>query len=214
VGDSESQALETDCGQATDEQIRALIEAIKTHEAELRRDARFYVYKFGPPDDIHTFAEDVLQDALMKALDIAARFDTSRPARPWLRTIIMNMARTACKKRRTERKYIQPVTDAARGVVAREDDPNEFSEDHLFGLLGAASEAADQAVDDGVEETLALVNESDREVLRLAICEGFQGADLASRLGISTGAAYVRKCRAIERLKQAFKRSHSGQEGT
>jgi DNA-directed RNA polymerase specialized sigma24 family protein len=149
VGDSESQALEAERGQATDEQIRMLIEAIETHDAELRRDARFYVYKFGPPDDIHSFAEDVLQDALMKAFDIAARFGTNRPARPWLRAIIMNQARTACKKRRTERKYIQLVTDAARGVVAREDDPNEFSEDHLFGLLGATSVAADQAVGDG-----------------------------------------------------------------
>jgi DNA-directed RNA polymerase specialized sigma24 family protein len=75
-------ALDAERGQATDEQIRILIKAINTHEAELRRDARFYVYKFGPPDDILSFAEDVLQDALMKAFDIAARFDTNHPARP------------------------------------------------------------------------------------------------------------------------------------
>ena len=81
-------------------------------------------------------------------------------------------------------------------------------------MLGAISEAADQAVGDRAEETLSLVNESDREVLRLAIVQGLQGADPAARLGTSTGATYVRKCRAIERLKQAFRRSHSGQEGT
>lgn len=68
-------------------------------------------------------------------------------------------------------------------------------------------------MDDGVEETLALVEESDREVLRLSFCEGLQGAELAARLGVSTGAAYTRKCRAIDRLRRAYIRSLSGQEG-
>lgn len=213
VGDSESQAMEAESGQATAEQIRALIEAMRKHQGELLRDARFYVDKYGPPGDTNTLAQDVIQEAFLTAYRIAARFDTSRPARPWLRTIVKNQARTIGRNRRTEHKYIQPVTDVARGAVARENDPSEFPEEELFGLLGAMSKGADQGVDDGLDETLALVGESDREVLRLTFCEGLQGADLAARLGITTGAAYVRKCRAIDRLRAAYKRSNGGQEG-
>ncbi len=213
VGDSESQGLGPESGQATEEQRRALAEAIEKHWDELVHAARTYTSKFGPPGDTNSLSQEVLQDALVTVVRTAARFDTSRPARPWLRRIIFNQARTACRDRRTERKYIQPVTDAARGTVTREDDPSEHSEAELFGLLGATSKGADHGVDDDVEEILALVGESDREVLRLSVCEGLQGPDLAARLGVSKGAAYVRKCRAIERLRTAYIRSRSGQEG-
>lgn len=213
AGDSESDALETGSGQATAEQMRALAEAMQKLQGELLRDARFYVRKYGPPGDADTLAQDVLQEAFLTAFRLAARFDTSRDARPWLRRIIFNQARTSGRNRRTEQKYIQPVTDAARGAVARENDPSEFPEEELFGLLGAMSKGADQGIVNAVEELLAQVDESDREVLRLSVCEGFQGADLAARLGVSTGAAYTRKCRAIERLRTAYIRSRSGQEG-
>lgn len=72
--------------------MRALAEAIDKHGEELLRDARLYVYKYGSPGDIHTLAQDVLQDALVTAVRKAAQFDTSRPARPWLRTIVKNQA--------------------------------------------------------------------------------------------------------------------------
>lgn len=214
VGDSESEALETESEQATAEQIRALSEAIEKHGDDLLRSARLYVRTYGPPGDINTLAQDVLQDALVTAVRIAARFDPSRDARPWLRRIIFNEARTAGRNRRTERKYIQPVSDAARGAGARVDNPTELSEDELFGVLGATRQGADEGLEDDVEETLALVGESDREVLRLSILEGLQGADLGARLGISAGAAYTRKCRAIDRLRMAYQRSTSGREGT
>jgi RNA polymerase sigma factor (sigma-70 family) len=214
VGDSESHTLESESGQATEEQRRALAEAIENHGAELLRDARVYVSMYESAGDIQTIAEDAYQDALATAVRIASRFDTSRAARPWLRSIIHNQARTACKKRRTERKYILPVSDAARGAITREDDPSEHSEAELFGLLGATSDGADHSVEDDVEDILALVSESDREVLHLSVCEGLQGAELAARLGTTTGAAYVRKCRAIDRLRAAYERSNGGREGT
>lgn len=214
MGDSESQALGTGNGEATPEQRRVLSEAIEKYWDDLVQAARVYTKQFGPPGDINSLSQDVLQDALVTIVRTAARFDTSRPARPWLRSIIFNQARTARRNQRTERKYIQPVSDAARGAVARADNPNEISEAELFGLIGAASEGADQGIGEDVEETLALVGESDREVLRLTFCEGLQGSELAARLGISAGAAYTRKCRALDRLRNAYQRSNSGQEGT
>lgn len=214
LGDCGSDELEHGRGEATDEQQRAIAEAIQKYSDELLRDARLYAYKFGPHGDIQSLAQDVLQDAMVTSVRTAYKFDPSRPARPWLRTIIMNQARTSARNRRTERKYIQPVGEVARGAVAREDDPADLSDDELFGLLGATSDGADQHVGDGIEETLALVDEPYREVLRLVFCEGFEGADLGAQLGISPGAAYTRKCRAVDRLRRAYSQMQSGQEGT
>lgn len=66
------------------------------------------------------------------------------------------------------------------------------------------------AVDGALEDALAGLRESDREVLRLWAWEGLQPRELAVALGISPNAAALRLHRATRRLRERLRPPGSG----
>jgi len=71
-------------------------------------------------------AEDVTQETFLRALRSMARFDASRPIRPWLLEIAANRCRTALA-RRSRRPILAPAESVAdradpRAAVADPDD--------------------------------------------------------------------------------------------
>jgi RNA polymerase sigma factor (sigma-70 family) len=194
---------------------RAIGRAIEEHWDELRRDARVYVHALDLRGDREALAQDALQDAVVTALRAAASYDTNRPALPWLRRILFNVLRTRRRDDATERRFVVPLAEAARGAARaqheRGKDPSTLTDDELLGQLGAAVEGPEGGEATDLEELLALVDDADRLILRLRVEEGLTGRPLADRLGISTGAAYTRLSRAKDRLRAAW--SQSGRAG-
>jgi RNA polymerase sigma-70 factor (ECF subfamily) len=119
----------TDQASATDEQLlqgyarlgdeEALSLLVSRHWATAHRLA----YRIlGEPES----AEDAAQDAFVRLMRGAARFEAGRPFGPWFRTLVLNAARNARASRSARRRHesrargaaIEPVSPEARALAA------------------------------------------------------------------------------------------------
>src|SRR5947209_8150825 len=90
--------------------------AIEEHWPDLLTGIQIYVRKFGlsrDPAADDSLARDILQDAILAALQSADKFDSTRPVRPWLLGIALNCLRHACRDRALEQKHVIPVAETA-----------------------------------------------------------------------------------------------------
>ena len=125
-------------------------------------------------------ADDLVQDALERALTRAALFRPGSNARPWLFTIMhnvfVNQVRSAAA-----RNTSQLAADSVEPSVA------DTTQDGL-------------AVRD-IERALQLVAEDQREVLLLVALEDFSYVETAAIVGIPVGTVMSRLSRGRERLR-------------
>jgi RNA polymerase sigma-70 factor (ECF subfamily) len=73
-------------------------------------------------------AEDLVQDALIAALDGIASFDPSRPFAPWFFRIVVNRALNAASARSTRERHVTVTNSWSEDVGVVELDPAERSE--------------------------------------------------------------------------------------
>src|SRR4051794_1504913 len=119
-------------------------------------------------------AEDVVQDALVRALRAYPRVRPADPLRAWLYRIVTNCAMDAHRSRRRE----VPDADPGAGLSV---DPEEL---------------------DGFEDLLDGLGEPARAALRLRFVDDLEYEVIASRLGCSPEAARQRVSTALRSLRQ------------
>jgi RNA polymerase sigma-70 factor (ECF subfamily) len=133
-------------------------------------------------------AEDVAQEAFVKAYRALGRFRAGSPFRPWLLRIVGNEARNHRRAagRRTFHQHraqlLEPVVaddEPANAVLAGED------RSRLFAALGALREAERQAI-----------------VARYFI--GLTDAEAGSALGVPRATVKMRAWRGLEKLRRAL----------
>jgi RNA polymerase sigma factor (sigma-70 family) len=187
---------------------------IETHYSSLQVGIRSMVANSGLVDGVEKIIEisdEVLHSTLETALKSAAKFDATRSARSWLMGIAVHKLMEIRRNFRKETERIRVFSDneledgketAAHGFDDVQDYTAEEAIDSILYHTANRSLLEDQAL--FLNEILALVNESDRQILSLAIVDGLSGADLAATLGIREGAAYVRLARAKDRIRKAY----------
>jgi RNA polymerase sigma-70 factor, ECF subfamily len=113
-------------------------------------------------------AEDVVQDAFLRALERMDRLDPKRPFRPWFYRIVMNQALNFRRSRRV--RATQPMHDdlAATTLSPERDAENTL----LRGRLRTA---------------LAQLPERQRTIVQLADLEGLNSNEIAEMLELSAG---------------------------
>ncbi len=131
-------------------------------------------------------AEDVSQEAFVRAFRSLHRFDPTRPFRPWLLTIVANLARN---RRRSLGRYLaawrrlaQSTSDRA---APRRDDPGR-------------SQALWQAV--------RRLSQQDQEIIYLRYYLELPESEAASVLAIAPGTVKSRLHRALSRLREVARR--------
>jgi RNA polymerase sigma-70 factor (sigma-E family) len=130
-------------------------------------------------DDVAS-AEDVVQDAFAGFLGRAHRLDDPDRALAYLRTAVINNARSALRRRRTARKYVPPRESPA-------DDPSAHAvlrEEHRE-----------------VIEALHRLPERQREVLVLRYWSDLSENQIAEAMGISRGTVKSTASRALAALE-------------
>jgi RNA polymerase sigma factor (sigma-70 family) len=188
--------------------------AIEAHYSNLQTGIRVLVARSGLVDGetkIVETANEILQNTIEVALQAADRFDPTRSSYSWLMGIAVNKLREMRRDAKYETKRVQVFEDKD----VDNDGPNErrelndsedsTAEERIDAVLYRTSNRS--ALEDQqqpLNEMLALVNESDRKILTLAIVDGLSGVDLAATLGIREGAAYVRLARAKEHLRKKY----------
>lgn len=133
-------------------------------------------------------AEDVVQDAFVKAYAALHRFKDGAAFKPWLLKIVANEARNS--RRAAGRRHALALRSGDRSGVAGGSGPEETSIDReSVGLLATA---------------LATLREDDRLVLAYRWFAEMSEAEMAAALGCRPGTVKSRLSRAHARLREAL----------
>ncbi|MER6999065.1 RNA polymerase sigma factor [Streptomyces sp. NPDC000410] len=135
-------------------------------------------------------ADDVTAETFLTAFRTRRRFDTDRAsALPWLCGIAADLID---RQRRTEVGHLQALVHTGHDPVA------------ASWAAGAGDRPAGQALRDSLAAALARLSSGDRNVLLLAVWEGFGHEDIGEALGIPVEAARSRLDRARREVRAAL----------
>lgn len=158
-----------------------------------------------------TVAEEIFHETVEEALKIADKFDPNRSARPWLLGIAAKKIQRWQRQQTQKNKRITPIAELPLVRKLKQQNSEILSEEEILGILYKSSNSSDPEM---LEYLLSLVSGSYREILKLAFVDGKTGESLAAALGITAGAAYTKKSRAIAQLRQAYAQvNKSSEEG-
>jgi RNA polymerase sigma-70 factor (ECF subfamily) len=129
-------------------------------------------------------AEDVTQEAFVKAFRALPRFREGEPLRPWLMRIVANEA----KNRRRSRGRRERL--AVRAAAVASGSPGS-TEDLALGSIKATE----------LRAALARLEERDRTVIALRYFAGLTEAETSSALDVPAGTVKSRLSRALDRLR-------------
>ena len=129
-------------------------------------------------------AEDVTQEAFVKAFKALPRFREGAPLRPWLMQIVANEARNRRRSRGRRERLAVRVAAQAGG------DPGS-PEDLALGALSASE----------LRAALARLDDRDRTVIAFRYFAGLSEVEAAAALGVPAGTVKSRLSRALERLR-------------
>jgi len=144
----------------------------------------------GDADD----AEDVAQDAFVRAYRALGTFDTDRPLRPWLLGIAANLARNRQRAAGRYRAALERFFGADRRVAAG-DATTSVTE-----TVAARDEAR------LLWQAVRRLEPPDQEVLYLRYFLELSESETASSLGVAPGTVKSRSHRALIRLREVVGR--------
>ena len=160
--------------------VSAFEEIVKRHQRRVYGVARRIVQR-------HDVADDVTQEAFLKAFQALSSFDLSRPFAPWICRIATNLA-----------------INHVRSPRAREEEFDEAHAETLRVAEDPASEALHAEADRELQRAMASLPGDQRAVLTLRVVEELSYKDIALTLGISIGTVMSRLSRAREKLRLAL----------
>jgi RNA polymerase sigma-70 factor (ECF subfamily) len=134
----------------------------------------------GDADD----AQDVAQEAFIRAFGALERFDSTRPLRPWLLRITANLARN---RRRSLGRYVAALQRALRA----EPEPVLVVEQATLQQIDAQQ----------LWQAVRRLNPPDQEVVYLRYFLELPEAEMAAALDVAPGTVKSRLHRALKRLR-------------
>jgi RNA polymerase sigma factor (sigma-70 family) len=129
-------------------------------------------------------ADDLVQEALARALALAHTYDTSSPLLPWLITIVRNTFLTGVTRANAEKRRLECYAELSDPLLLP-------SQEHSVELSN-------------VRKALAGLPTEQAEVLHLVGVLGFTYSDAAEVLGVPTGTVMSRLSRARVALKSSM----------
>lgn len=155
---------------------------VRTHQEPVFRLAYLFL---GDPDD----AEDLAQETFLRAFRALARFDPSRPLRPWLLQIVANLSRN---RRRSIGRYWAALQ---RRLAQEPPTPPDVE-----AFAGTRLEAK------RLWEAVRRLREDDQHMIYLRYFLDLPVAEAAEAAGIAEGTVKSRTSRALSRLRNVIER--------
>jgi RNA polymerase sigma-70 factor (ECF subfamily) len=129
-----------------------------------------------------TLAEDVVQEAMLRAWKSLDSLDDDARARPWMLTIVRREHARTFERKRLEVTDVDALVAAEADVLAAEED-------------AALAE---------MREALFRLEDDYREPLVLQVMMGFTTQEIAEHMGLTQGAVLTRLFRARQQLRKAL----------
>lgn len=139
---------------------------------------RFATRMLGNRED----AEDVTQEAFVRAYSALSRYDSSMAFRTWLMTILVNRCRTALQTRRRR-------------------DARVVADESALATAVAATNGHDVALRHAIDQALAQLEPAQREAFLLKHVEQLSYEEMSAMTGAGISALKMRVQRACERLQ-------------
>jgi RNA polymerase sigma factor (sigma-70 family) len=170
----------------------ALRTAIEQDYRALERGIRLLVIRTAGPlrdHEIDGIVQETINETWIRAVRNEHRYDSARPALPWLLAIATNVLLERRRANFRDRRQASE-SDLSAGDAL------------LETMLSAPDKAADSNSDRlAVQAVLAELPADARSLLEARFMQGLDGPALAERLGITHGAARVRLCRALQQFR-------------
>ena len=166
--------------------------------------ARYYLHRFGlaSADAAEELARDAIQDVARRALEGAGRYRPAEcPVYFWLEGILLNVVRQI-RDERLRHVRVYPGGSGDQESMLDGEDFDRFL--RLAGLAGPTDPEARAAAREELSLGLGALSAADREVLELSVIHEMDYDEIAVRLGVTPGAARVRRSRALTRLRRAL----------
>jgi len=144
---------------------------------------RYAYLLLGDPDD----AEDITQETFLRAWRYLARFDSTRPLRPWLLSITSNLA---SNRRRSAGRYLSALMRAFRN-----EPPPATLEEKSTQRMQA----------DRLREAVQTLNTADQQIVYLRYFLDLSVAETAEALNIAQGTVKSRMSRALDKLRNIIR---------
>ncbi|GGF63157.1 RNA polymerase subunit sigma [Paenibacillus albidus] len=128
-------------------------------------------------------ADDITQETFLRAYSKYHRYDESRPIRPWLYRITVNMTRDVLRRKSWQKLFSRvPETDTAREQSAESIVMHDEAKQQLWSVVGRLSQ-------------------KQREVVTLHYYAGLPLPETAAVLGIPLGTCKSRLHMALTKLR-------------
>jgi RNA polymerase sigma-70 factor, ECF subfamily len=161
----------------------AFTQLVDRHRATVFAVARAVL---GSPEE----AEDVAQEALIRAYRSLGRFDASRDFAAWIRAITVNCAVTALRRRRRPGMAVADRLPHTLDAADTRPSPHEAASHHAFEA--------------GLREAITHLPLKQRLAITVFGLDGLDLAATAQAIGCSVGATKVHLSRAREKLVRAL----------
>jgi RNA polymerase sigma-70 factor (ECF subfamily) len=137
-------------------------------------------------------AEDVVQEALLRAWRSFGALEDESKAKQWMLTIVRREHARTWERKRLEVTDLDALVQAEADVLAAEDD-------------AAVTE---------MREALFRLDDDYREPLVLQVMLGYTTDEIATHMGLTQGAVLTRLFRARQKLRSALGGAGSGEEAS
>ncbi len=164
-------------------EIDGLEYLVRAHQVRAVRAAYLVTHDLG-------LAQDVVQDAFLKAFERIEQFDAGRPFAPWFLTCVLRDAVKAARRQGRHRS-LEAVVEQAEDIRGRLADPSPTPE--------AAWEAAETA--DEVRVALEALTPQQRAAVVARYYLGMGEAEMAAALDCTTSTVKWRLYSARQRLR-------------
>ena len=138
-------------------------------------------------------AEDVAQEAFIRAFRSLDRFDSSRLFRPWLLSITANLAKN---QRRSIHRYLAAISRMGRETPGSE--------------TGLESGIENRLDSQALWEAVRRLDPNDQQIIYLRYFLDLPVAETAETLGVAEGTVKSRLHRALSRLRQVIEQHFPG----
>ena len=135
-------------------------------------------------------AQDVTQDAFIRAYDALARFDARRPFRPWLLRIVSNTALNRIKAAKRRNAMVDRV---------------QMSESTAQDASGIEANVLRRERSRRLWQAIGQLKPDDQRLLTLRYFLELPEAELAQVFGVAHGTIKSRLHRALRKLREQFK---------